>query len=651
MQAAHRIVVPRIPSWLPPGLGGKPFEVRFRFSAPERNVYRKRPRVPVSDWAERHRVVTRGPFEGSRFRKNTALHLSEVMDAAMFPGVQTAILCASLQSGKSFVVDTCVGYGVDRAPGPVLYVYPNEITGNENMSDRIIPMVRKSARLRSYLTGSPNDVGNQRINFQHMQIYVGWAGSATSLSNKSIKVLVLDELDKYPVTAGSREASPEALAEGRTTVYRHAGRKIFKISTPTVETGPIWVALIHEASVIFDRFALCPDCGALQLMTFGRVRWPETERDPEKILAQNLAWYECAACGSHWGDHKRDAAVRFGEWRARPLTEDGLQREEPSETPGEELFAYLRKYKPLKIGFHLPSWISRWVGISEVAAAFLKGTKDKNSLKDWKNKHEAVPWRAYTVERKEDGILKLRDHRPSGIVPSGGVVACLVAGVDTQDRSFFYRIRAFGWGMEEESWGIRCGELDSWEALRKVLFDDYYADSDGRQYAVKLIVQDAMGHRTSEVYDFVRPKQGRILAAQGVDTRKMATPISWTNVEFYPGTKKLIPGGIRLLRHDANFWKNKLAGKLAVNATDPGAFHCEAEATEEYARHMCAEAIDEKSGLWTCPTGRANHYWDCEVLCLVAAAVLGVRFSKKAESREPRAESKARRVISAGVGL
>ncbi len=40
---------------------------------------------------------------------------------------------------------------------------------------------------------------------------------------------------------------------------------------------------------------------------------------------------------------------------------------------------------------------------------------------------------------------------------------------------------------------------------------------------------------------------------------------------------------------------------------------------------MCAEYQDEK-GFWQCPEGRANHYWDCSYMNLVAADVLGVRF-------------------------
>ena len=274
------------------------------------------------------------------------------------------------------------------------------------------------------------------------------------------------------------------------------------------------------------------------------------------------------------------------------------------------------------------------MSLRECAAAFLKGRKDKTALKDFMNSFKGEPWRNITVERKEDRILALRDDRPRGRVPGRGVAAALFAGVDTQDNGFFYRVRAFGWGMEQESWGVREGELDSFEALAQVLWNEQYLDADGNEYHVRLAIMDAMGHRTSQVYDFVRMHPGKIIAAQGVDNRRMIKPLSWTNIDYYPGTSKVIPGGIRLLRIDVNHYKNDLAAKLEINPEDPGAFHLHSEATEEYARHMCAEYLDDEKQIWVCPSGKANHYWDCEVYAMVAADLLRVRYWPKPGERE-----------------
>ena len=42
-----------------------------------------------------------------------------IMDASFWPSVEEVVMCAADQVAKSFIVDTCIGYAIDRAPGPV----------------------------------------------------------------------------------------------------------------------------------------------------------------------------------------------------------------------------------------------------------------------------------------------------------------------------------------------------------------------------------------------------------------------------------------------------------------------------------------------------------------------------------------------------
>jgi len=612
------IHIPVIRPWVPEPARKAIGKARVvRFTQPERRMFRRRRKVPVSRWAERHRVVTRGPLEGTRWRNATTPYLAGIMDASFFPSVQTIIVVSAPQVGKSAFADTCVGYAIDRDPGPALYVYPDEDTATENAKDRIIPMINASPRLRSYLTGSADDEAAKRINLQHMQIYMAWARSAIKLGNKSIRYLIFDEVDKYPPTAGKREADPISLGEARTTTYKYLGRKIWKISTPTTEDGPIWRAFTEEAQVIFDYHVRCPECGKRQVMEFEQIKWPEDERDPRRVELLNLARYQCKHCSAMWDDYQRDMAVARGEWRTRPQ-EDGQR------TRG--LWPYLEDERPLKIAFHIPSWLSHFVGLSEVAAAFLRSLADKTKLKDFRNKHQALPWLDYTQEREEDKILALRDDRPRGLVPSGDVVSCLTAGVDTQDNGFWYEIRAWGYGLILESWQIREGFIESFEALAQVLFEDSYLDIEGNEYRVRFTVHDAMGHRTAEVYDFARLHRGRLLPFKG--EQRMRQPWALSKLDVYPGTNKPIPGGLHLLRADVNFYKNLLAHKLEIAPADPGAWHLHGETTEEWARQMCAEYIND-NGLWENPAGRANHAWDCSVYNLVAADYLGVKYWKR----------------------
>ncbi len=619
---------------LSPEMIGKRFT--FSFSRGEKQILRKRKKIRVSKWAEQSRILV--PESSSlpgMWRNDVTPYLTDIMDSLFHSGVQTVVVCAAPQVGKTEVLLNALGYAVDREPSPAMIIYPDMTAAKDSSRDRVLPMLKTSPKLSKYLTGSTDDEASLRINLRHMPIYMGWAHSASRLASKPIRYVFFDEIDKYPTTANKKEADPLSLAEKRGRTYRN--RKFLKISTPTNESGPIWTALNIEAQVVFGYKVRCPICGHVHEMDFDQIKWPERETaDPsqhaERVEAEKLAWYECPNMGCKWDDGTRDKAVSFGAWFDR--------------VSGTPLEAYLKSKRPKKIGFHIPSWLSRFVSLSEVAAAFLRGQKSslnpewREKLKDFMNSHKAEAWVNYQQERSEEKILALKDDRPRLLVPGGDVVACLTAAIDTQSGRggyFPYEIRAWGYGMVHESWLVADGEVESFEALAEVLWDREYKDAEGNQYLVRLALIDAMGHRTDEVYDFCRLNRGRILPLKGEQT--MARPFSYSQIDIFPGSNKPIPGGLKLLRVNVTHYKNALSNRLAINPADPGAYHLHSEVSDAWAREMTAEYVNEK-GYWECPKGRPNHAWDIAGYNLAAADLLGVKSYKqagmKAKKKAPR---------------
>lgn len=443
-----------------PWLAGRrcPARPKHVWSAPTRRPYRRRRDLPVSQWCERHRVVTLSSLAGP-WRNAVTPYLAGVMDGSMHPAVQEITLCKAPQTGGSEAVNNCIANRMDVSPGPVLYVYPDELTARENCQDRIGPMFSASARLSQLLTGRADDVGALKIRLTCAPIYMAWANSVARLANKPIRYLVFDETDKYRASHAA-ETDPIRLGEARTTTYRW-NRKIWKISSPSTEDGYIWQALL-AAQMRFAYEVVCPLCSGRQVMGFGErdgaelapggLRWPVDVRDPQRIEAGDLAWYECAHCGGHWHDYLRDQAVRAGRWI--------------DQASGRPMAEALDAARPRAIAFHVPSWLSPFVGLSRVAAAFLacrtpEGLVDLNAHKNFCNTHKAEPWFAWRADRREDALRALRDDRPSGLVPGPERVACLLAAVDTQDNGFWYELRAFGWGLTQSTWGVRAGFVDS----------------------------------------------------------------------------------------------------------------------------------------------------------------------------------------------
>ncbi len=624
-----------LPAWLPKPVASQLAAwlaagnraLRFTFSKGERRIFRRRAPIAVSLWAEKNRVLNNFSSIPGNWQNLFTPYLAGIMDAAVMPGVETVIICKAPQTGGTEAAHNLVGWSMDYAAGPVMYVYPDENTARENARDRIIPMITLSPHLREYLTGACDDVSSLRISLMHMPIYLGWSGSVSRLGNKPIRTLVLDELDKYKDP--KNEATSEALAEQRTITWK-SRKRIIKISTPTTETGPIWRAFSEEAHARFDYWTRCPACGVYHLMQFERLIWPGKDTDKEaageEVLAGRLAAYSCPHCGAVWDDADRDRAVRAGEWRER---ETGL-------TPP----AHIASKKPVKIAFHLPAWLSYFISLSKVAAIYLKA-KSSGLMKDWQefqNQYCALPYTPEIAERQEDAILALCDDRPRGAVP-GPVdgkprVACLLAGVDTQGKNeikgyFRYVIRAFGFGDSEESWLIQASPAPSFEALNEILWRSAYRSPDGGIHVVRGCMIDAMGCRTSEVYRWAVANRGRVFPWQGV--QHMTQPYSPSAQEYVTdirGNKIKIPGGMNLWRCDTTFFKSDLSAKLAIAPDDPGAFHLHANdgsILEQYAREMCAEIWDTEKHAWINPSRRPNHFWDCEVMCLALAYILNVR--------------------------
>jgi len=683
--------------WLPPSLRAPASVGRIVcnicLSDAEVKIFRKGKKIPVSVWCERYRYVTMSVLPG-KWKNEITPYLAGIMDASYFPSVQTVILCAAPQVGKTEAVLNCLGYAIDRDPGPALCIYPDELTARENSQDRIQPMIKASPRLRTYLTGLDDDSSMLRISLQHMPIYMAWARSAARLANKPIRYVIFDEVDKYPETAGKREADPISLGQSRTITYRH-NRKIWKISTPTTESGNIWQALTTEAQMIFDYWVTCPACGHHHRMAFSSIRWRHQEipgedgkchsEDPETIEAEKLAWYICPSCEARWNDYDRDLAVRRGQWRARPPEAPPGHAPDPDATPAPDpppplsLAEYLKAHRPVKIGFHLPSWLSPFVSFAEIAASFLRGQSDLNKFKDFYNKHLAEPWKQIVVSKDEEQILAARCDLPAQTVPEAAVA--LTVGVDVQLSGFWFVVRA--WAPDLTNWLIHYGFLATWEDVEKLIFEASYPVGDtGRTMRIFRAAVDTGGGKkyedmtmTEETYFWLLKNRGRGgVALWGTKGASSAMPgmLSLGNAIMSTPAGKKLPAALRILSVDTAKAKDQFHYRLQLAGMEesrglPGAAFLHAGTGTDYAAQILAEEkrVNERGGEeWINVHQRANHLLDAEILAAACVEMEfpggGLRLVAAAQNRRPGGAAAAvpgsaprtgRRVISEGVEI
>jgi phage terminase large subunit GpA-like protein len=227
-----------------------------------------------------------------------------------------------------------------------------------------------------------------------------------------------------------------------------------------------------------------------------------------------------------------------------------------------------------------------------------------------------------------------------GIVPKEAVG--LTIGIDTQDLYFEYVIRA--WGRDNlQSWLVKHGQLDTLEDVADIMRSTYPTADGTKRYRITAGLIDSGGHKTADIYTFCRKHPGlRLRPSKG--ERIIRKPWEISKIDTMPNGSPL-PGGIKLVRVNTTYYKDFLAGKLALNPDESGAFLLHANPSQEYIDHMTAEYRNSK-GVWICPSSKRNEAWDCEVLNLTVAEMLGLRFasaddggtSKKPE--EPKNEPK-----------
>lgn len=571
------------------------------------------PKLTVSEWADAKRILQAGPsrYPGP-WSTSTTPYLKEVMDAYNDPHVRHIVLCFGTQLGKTECLYNILGYIIDEEPYSTLLIYPRENDAKAISRTRLQPMIEDIPSLRAKKPLKQDLYQTLEMHFPGMILYLVGANSPAALAQKPCRNILRDEIDKYLDHLG-KEADPLSLSEERTKSFWDI-RKIVDVSSPSLETVGIWKEL-QSCDEIRERQVACPRCGGFQKLEFDQIKWDAIPEGAgcwtkKAQIAKNTARYICRHCKEAIGSNQKASMLYSGKWVAVKKS----------------------LFRPEKIGFQLSSFYSPWLTWGDIAEKFMKTlqAKEENAdlgpLKNFVNGWKAEPWKTFTQDRKESAILALKENRPRGLVPSEGVLG-ITAGIDTQDDCFYYVVRA--WGRFDESWLIREGKIEDYDALLEIVLGRFQ-DVSGKDYIVNLGFQDAMGHRTSEVYEKLRgiPQLKPIKGEQ-----RMETPYTVKRVDTYPGTNKPIPGGLRRYHLNSNYYKDKLFTKLGIAPADPGSFHLHAEVTEDYARQMVAEFINEKE-LWECPQGKANHYWDCEYLALAAADVLGIRHWKGA-SEDP----------------
>lgn len=549
--------------------------------------------LTVSEWAGKYRFLDeRSSSMPGKWKNEMTPYLVGIMDEFNNYQTEKIVFCKCTQLGGTEALNNMICFSVAQDPAPMMIVYPTSELADSVVEQRIKPMLKASKETKKHF--KERNSSKKELQFDNMYISIVGSNSPSELASRPIRYLFLDEVDKYP-NESKKEADPISLAVERTKTFNN--RKIYMCSTPTTRTGHIWEEK-EKADVEKHYFVPCPHCGEFIELKFSQIRWPD---DNEKLSAADkaeFAQYICQECGNVINDSDKMEMLQKGKW---------------------EIVKENTKFTKT-VAFWINTLYSPFTRFSQIAKAYLIAKDDTEALHNFTNSWLAEPWEDTKLKTNAETVMERQTDLPEFVVPEW--TRLLTAGVDVQETSLYYIIRA--WGEYLTSQLVTRGQVTSFRDIERVMNLEY-TKPDGTVKLVDLCLIDS-GDQTDEVYDFAAMNSEWCLPSKGTSSMvnyfKLSS-VNKTSSKAYGMTLALVDGGK---------YKDMIAGRMKrENGT--GSWMVFDGIDLEYCTQVTAEhKITEKGGggklrtRWVQKTSHAdNHYLDCEVYGMAAADIMGVR--------------------------
>ena len=588
------------------------------------------------DFAERKRVLVAGTSaRPGPYRFSVTPYLREIAEAASeYSKVTELVVMKATQTGGTDGIMMnhtlyCMNYGI----GPILYVTSDDDLAQEHMEKRIDPMIT-AAGMQSVITPPVQKKGNKSTgdsrrakSFRGTFLRATGARSESKLSSFPVRVLHVDEIDKYPISLIGGGSSVEK-AIRRADSYGNL-KKISYISTPKEKATSRIEPLFQQGDM--RRYHIpCPECGRMQPLIWSQMKWEKTESgkialefDEHGHIVNNPVWHECAneECGYKMRDFEKVTFMReknYGgqaEWR-------------PSKKPD----------RPGLRSFHINGLYGfrAWI---DIVLQWDKIEGDPVLLQDFINDVLGETYEA-KLDKPDEHYLAARAETDWLRGDINENVCVLTLGADVQKD----RIEAalMGWAPHKESWAIEFFTFpgntndptdDCWHSLEEVIRNEY-TKTNGDSIKMQIAFVDAPFENAS-VMDFcqrftyspnswvgVYPVFGRQTLSSIIKehTSTIATPEILMNdqqlkFEIYTNLKRKIP--------------------VQGHGFPPGFIHFPDDYGEDYYRQMVAEEVTETinnkgiSTLFISNTKqRRNEVLDCTKMCLAGLYYMYLTYFK-----------------------
>lgn len=571
-------------------------------------------RMTLSEWADTYRVLSpEASAEPGQWETARAPFQKEIMDTISNPDYERIVVVGPTQMIKT---ECCIlnpaGYFIHQDPSPILLIRPTLEDAKDFSKERLAPMIRDTPVLAEAVDAPKSrDSDNTTLHKKFKGGYIALVGanSADKLASRPIRVLLFDEVDSYPESAG-KEGDPISIAEKRTTTFWN--RKIVITSSIKKPEGESRILFEYKKSDQRECHVPCPHCGLHQYLEFENLKF---ERDEKGKLDRDSVKFECIGCNERIDESYKFEMLEKHKWIAQAESEIA--------------------------GFLINEFYSPWKNWYEIVEQFLKVKDDPEKLKVLINTSFVKAFKQRGVAPEWEVVYGKREFYKRNIVPKGGLV--LVAGTDVQRDRFETEIKAFGRNMESWSVDYRItycdpGNLDSYRELDKILEEKFETEY-GQPMKITTMGIDSGGFaldkhntHTAQVYQWARMRGvQRVMALKGAGN--IHTLLAVPNLIDFDYNMKKVKKGVHLWRVGSGIAKFNIYANLRLKLPEKGQpfppnFMHFPDYEDWYFKQLTAQSYIREGGKWgwVLPAGMSKEVLDANVYCFAVASRLRLEF-------------------------
>ena len=595
-------------------------------------IFRPRPKQSVTEWCEAQLSMTTdvtamaGPY-----RTTATPYVREVLDLFSDFSVEKVVCCFGAQTAKTQTFLCGLAWAVANEPSPIMLVLPNKTLAESISDKRLKPLLNSSAEIAEMRDPKKREKKTE-FSFEGSSITLVGSNSPANLASRPARILMLDEVDKYPM-ATKREANALSLAKERTMSFPEP--KIFESSTPTTGDGLIWSEFLDGDQRRY--FVPCPHCGKQIILTLNPARsafpqlngseamlcWdPKAKRktgewDFERVAI--TAHFVCPFCKGKIYNAEKTKMLRLGEWKpTNPFAKKNVR------------------------SYHLPTFYAPWAKANwgALAVEFLTEKHSIGGLKNFINSKCAEPdigqWEGDGGGRRELIVLN-----PSDSNKPAKRVRFLTA--DRQKDYFYWLVRE--WYAGGDSLLIEWGKADTFDDLKAVA-DRLQAKVVGVDNGFEAVDtnKNCAAFDSQEQHWFALRGDGREnWPHYDRKKRRIEKPFTYKRIDPLIGTKNEGSKYIWLL-----MWSNPTVKDLVARFREPKQSPVkwaitQKFATDEYFRQLNGEyrkkEFNPKTGkarqIWVLRgSGWDNHLLDCECMNIAFALYFEILKTNKGSADE-----------------